>query len=168
MHVIKEFLFILCQFLLPHHLVSRLAGCVAECRWPWFKNRLIKKFIDHYDVNMAEAEESNPEAYAHFNDFFTRSLKPDARTFVNQPHSIACPVDGAISQLGDIKEDRIFQAKGHEYSTLELLGGSIQLAEQFQDGQFATIYLSPKDYHRIHMPLSGELKQTVYVPGRLY
>lgn len=168
MRVIKEFLFILCQFLLPHHLVSRLAGYIAECRWPWFKNLLIKKFIDHYRVDMAEAQESNPEAYAHFNDFFTRALKADARTFVQQPDSIACPVDGTISQLGDIREGRIFQAKGHEFSALELLGGSAQLAELFQEGKFATVYLSPKDYHRIHMPIAGELKQTLYVPGRLY
>ena len=168
MSVIKEFFFILAQFLLPHHWLSRLIGYLADCRWPWFKNRLIKQFISTYQVNMTEAAEPNPEAYTCFNDFFTRALKPDARDFPKHENEIACPADGAISQLGDIENGRIFQAKGHHFSTRELLGGSEELAQLFEKGKFATIYLSPKDYHRVHMPLSGELKQMIYIPGRLF
>ncbi len=156
------------QYVLPHHSLSRLAGLVAECRWPWFKNRLIGYFINSYGVNMDEAENPDPTSYAHFNDFFTRALKADARSFVQDPGSVACPVDGAISQLGNITDGRIFQAKGHSFSTRELIGGSQTLAEQFDGGSFTTIYLSPKDYHRIHMPVDGVLKHSVYVPGRLF
>jgi len=166
--VIKEFFFILAQFLLPHHTLSRLIGYLADCRWPWFKDALIKQFISTYEVNMEEAVEPEPQSYTCFNDFFTRALKADARSFPEQENEIACPADGAISQLGNIEQGRIFQAKGHNFSTRELLGGSQTLANQFEDGQFATIYLSPKDYHRVHMPLAGELKQMIYVPGRLF
>lgn len=168
MSVIKEFFFILAQFLLPHHMLSRLIGFLANCRWPWFKNTLIKWFISTYDVNMEEAAEPNPQAYASFNNFFTRALKPDAREFPEHKQDVACPADGAISQVGDIENGRIFQAKGHNFSTRELLGGSQKLAAQFEEGKFITIYLSPKDYHRVHMPLTGELKQMIYVPGRLF
>ncbi len=168
MSVIKEFLFTIAQFILPHHLLSRLIGYIAECRWPWLKNALIKQFISTYKVNMAEAADPEPESYTCFNDFFTRTLKSDAREFPKHDMEIACPADGAISQIGDIEKGRIFQAKGYDFSTRELLGGSEELAEQFEDGKFATIYLSPKDYHRVHMPLGGELKQMVYVPGRLF
>ncbi|MEH6358267.1 MAG: archaetidylserine decarboxylase [Pseudomonadales bacterium] len=156
------------QYLLPHHLLSRLAGCVAECRWPWFKNPLIEWFVKSYQVNMSEAEITDPTAFAHFNDFFTRALKADARIFVDAPGSIACPVDGAISQIGDIDAGRIFQAKGHEFSTYDLLGGSLALEKEFDGGKFTTVYLSPKDYHRIHMPVSGILRKMIYVPGRLF
>ena len=117
---------------------------------------------------MSEAEVTDPTAFAHFNDFFTRALKPDARPFVSEQGSIACPVDGAISQLGDIEAGRLFQAKGHEFSTYDLLGGSLELEKQFDGGKFATIYLSPKDYHRVHMPVSGTLREMIYVPGRLF
>ncbi|MCF7981687.1 MAG: archaetidylserine decarboxylase [Pseudomonadales bacterium] len=164
----KEFLFTLAQFLLPHHLLSRLIGYLAECRWHWLKNTLIKQFIDAYKVNMSEAAKPDPKSYACFNDFFSRALKPDARTFPEQGNEIACPADGTISQLGDIEQGRIFQAKGHNFSARELLGGTQELADQFDGGKFATIYLSPKDYHRVHMPLAGELKQMIYVPGRLF
>ncbi len=156
------------QYVLPHHCVSRLAGRVADCRWPWFKNRLIGYFIDSYGVNMQEAENPDPTSYANFNDFFTRPLNAGARSFVQDSDSVACPVDGTVSQLGSITEGRIFQAKGHGYSTRELIGGSQSLAKQFDNGSFATIYLSPKDYHRIHMPIDGELRHSVYVPGRLF
>lgn len=168
MKALKEFLFMVAQYLLPHNLLSRLAGCVAECRWPWFKNRFIKWFVKTYQVNMSEAEVSDPTAFAHFNDFFTRALKPDARSFVSEQGSIACPVDGAISQIGNIEAGRLFQAKGHEFSTYDLLGGSLELEKQFDGGKFTTIYLSPKDYHRIHMPVSGTLREMIYVPGRLF
>jgi len=117
---------------------------------------------------MDEAAEPNPEAYAHFNDFFTRELKADARPFVDEKGSIACPADGCISQIGDIELGRIFQAKGHRFSMKELLGGSNEVAELFDGGKFATIYLSPKDYHRVHMPVTGTLKEMIYVPGKLF
>lgn len=168
MSVIKEFLFTVAQFLLPHHLLSRLIGLVAECRWPWLKNVLITQFIKLYRVNMTEAAKPDPRAYASFNDFFTRLLTADARSFPADHNEIACPADGAISQLGNIKQGRIFQAKGHDFTARELLGGCRELAERFEDGTFATIYLSPKDYHRVHMPVSGELKQMIYIPGRLF
>jgi phosphatidylserine decarboxylase len=167
-NAIKEMLFMVAQYLLPHHLLSRLAGCIAECRWPWFKNPLITWFIKSYRVNMAEAQVSDPKTFKHFNDFFTRALKPGAREFVSEAGSVASPVDGAISQIGDIEEGRIFQAKGHEFSTYDLLGGSKKLAECFEGGKFTTIYLSPKDYHRVHMPISGTLREMVYIPGRLF
>ncbi len=117
---------------------------------------------------MAEAADPVPENYACFNDFFTRALKPDARKFPEHENEIACPADGAISQIGNIEQGQIFQAKGHDFSTRELLGGSQEMADLFEDGKFATIYLSPKDYHRVHMPLTGELRQMIYVPGRLF
>ena len=118
---------------------------------------------------MSIAQEENPTAYPDFNSFFTRPLKPDARPVCNAPGEIACPVDGAISQLGEITPDgRIFQAKGHDYSLEELLGGSKEMVSLFENGSFATIYLSPKDYHRIHMPLQGRLQEMVYIPGRLF
>lgn len=168
MAALKDLLFMVAQYILPHHLLSRLAGYVAECRWPWFKNPLIKWFVNAYQVNMAEAQITDPTAFKHFNDFFTRALKPNAREFVSTTGSIACPVDGAISQIGDIEAGRIFQAKGHEFSTYDLLGGSKTLAQEFEGGKFTTIYLSPKDYHRIHMPISGTLRKMIYVPGRLF
>lgn len=168
MKALKDLLFMVAQYGLPHHLISRLAGCVAECRWPWFKNPLIKWFVNAYQVNMSEAQITDPTSFAHFNDFFTRALKADARPFVNEQGSIACPVDGNISQIGDIEAGRIFQAKGHEFSTYDLLGGSLDLEKQFDGGKFTTIYLSPKDYHRIHMPVSGTLREMIYVPGRLF
>ena len=168
MKALKDLLFMGAQYLLPHHLLSRLAGCVAECRWPWFKNRLIQWFVKAYQVNMQEAQVTDPTSFKHFNDFFTRALKPGAREFVNAAGSIASPVDGTISQIGNIEAGRIFQAKGHEFSTYDLLGGSKALAKQFEGGKFTTIYLSPKDYHRVHMPVSGTLKEMIYIPGRLF
>lgn len=168
MQALKDLLFMIAQYIIPHHLLSRLAGYVAECRWSWFKNPLIKWFVKSYQVNMTEAEITDPTAFAHFNDFFTRALKANARTFVDESGSIACPVDGAISQIGDIEAGRIFQAKGHEFSTYDLLGGSLALEKEFDGGKFTTVYLSPKDYHRIHMPISGTLRKMIYVPGRLF
>lgn len=168
MSVIKEFLFTIAQIVLPHHLLSRMLGYIAECRWPLLKNVLIRQFISAYKVDMAEAADSVPENYACFNDFFTRALKPGVRKFTRHKKEIACPADGTISQIGNIEQGRIFQAKSHYFSTCELLGGSQEMADLFEDGKFATIYLSPKDYHRVHMPLTGELRQMVYVPGRLF
>ncbi|MCD4864574.1 archaetidylserine decarboxylase [Pseudomonas sp. PLB05] len=161
-------LFILAQHLLPHHLLSRVIGGFAECRAPWFKNLLTRWFVRHYDVDMRQAQVEDPTAYENFNAFFTRALKPGARPLPAEAGVVVSPSDGAISQLGRIEHGRIFQAKGHSYSLLELLGGDGLRAAPFMGGHFATIYLSPKDYHRVHMPLTGTLKEMVYVPGRIF
>lgn len=164
----KERLFILSQHLIPHHLLSRLIGCAAECRAAWFKNRLIGWFAKQYQVDMSEAQVEDLNAYEHFNAFFTRALKDGARPLDNTPGAVLCPADGAISQLGRIEHGRVFQAKGHSYSVTELLGGDSERAAAFMGGDFATVYLSPKDYHRVHMPLAGTLREMIYVPGRLF
>ncbi len=159
--------FIWLQHALPHHAVSRLAGKFAGTETPWLKDRLIRRFIDAYDVDMTEA--ARPvEAYASFNDFFTRELKPGARPLADAAEHVLSPADGTISQIGLIEEGRIFQAKGREFTAAQLLGGDPALAERFEGGAFATIYLSPKDYHRVHMPAAGELLGTIYVPGDLF
>ncbi|MDP2245905.1 MAG: archaetidylserine decarboxylase [Pseudomonas sp.] len=167
MHM-KQRLFIASQYLLPHHLLSRLIGCAAECRAAWFKNRLITWFAKQYQVDMSEAQIEEPTAFEHFNAFFTRALKEGARPLDTTPGAILSPADGAVSQLGKIEHGRVFQAKGHSFSVLELLGGDSERASLFMGGEFATIYLSPKDYHRVHMPLAGTLREMVYVPGRLF
>jgi len=158
---------LLLQYLLPHHAVSRLAGMVANCKIKLLKNFLIKKFINHYQVNMEEAAESNPENYPTFNSFFTRALKPDARKIIASATEIISPVDGTISQIGNIEKDNLLQAKGKQY-TLQKLLVMPEIAASFQDGKFVTIYLSPKDYHRIHMPIPGKLQQMLHVPGTLF
>lgn len=164
----KNRLFILFQLLVPQHLLSRLVGQLADCRTPWIKNRFISWFQRQYQINMQEAAEENPLAYPNFNAFFTRALKPDARPIDQDPDTLVSPADGAISQLGRIEYGRIFQAKGRNYSLTTLLGGDTARAEPFINGAFATIYLSPRDYHRVHMPISGVLRETVYVPGDLW
>ena len=164
----RDRLFIIMQYLLPQHLLSRLAGAVADCHWPWLKNAFINWFVDRYQVDMSEAVEEDPTAFSCFNDFFTRALKKGARPLDDGANSILCPADGAISQLGAIEHGRIFQAKGQSFSALELLGGNPEHAALFQGGQFATVYLSPRDYHRVHMPLGGELREMTYVPGKLF
>lgn len=163
----KKFLFIFGQYLAPHHFVSRAAGWLANAKTPWLKNFFIKKFIRAFDVNMAEAQHSEAESYPCFNAFFTRALKPDARPIERNQQHILSPADGAFSQLGKIRGERIFQAKNRDYSCSELLA-SARLAELFADGDFATIYLSPKDYHRLHMPCDGILRSMTYVPGDLF
>jgi len=127
---------------------------------------VIRWFVKRYQVNMAEAANPDIASYATFNDFFTRALKEGARPLAQA--DLLCPVDGAISQFGRIERDQIFQAKGHSYSTTALVGGDATLAAQFQDGHFATLYLSPRDYHRIHMPCEGVLRRMIYVPGDLF
>ena len=164
----RDRLFILSQYLLPQQLLSRLAGGLANCTWDWVKNPFITWFVKRYQVDMSQAVESDPLAYRCFNDFFTRALLPDARPLDPGEQSILCPADGAISQLGRIEHGRIFQAKGQSFSVLELLGGNPAHAEQFQGGEFATVYLSPSDYHRVHMPLGGTLREMIYVPGKLF
>jgi phosphatidylserine decarboxylase len=157
---------VLPQYLLPKLALTRLAGLGASSALGPLTTWTIERFIKRYKVNMAEALQDQPTDYATFNDFFTRALKPGARTLANS--AWVCPVDGAISQCGPIEKDQIFQAKGHVYSTRALVGGDAQLAALFDDGHFATLYLSPRDYHRIHMPMAGTLKRMVHVPGDLF
>lgn len=164
----KAKLFALSQYLLPHHLLSRLTGRLAECRVGWVKNLLISRFIKQFQVDMSEAEQEDPRAYANFNEFFTRPLKEGARTVNADPEQLVSPADGAISELGALEHGRVLQAKGIHYSLTRLLGGDTDKAKPFMGGSFATIYLSPKDYHRVHLPLNATLKQTLYVPGRLF
>ncbi|HRQ65625.1 MAG TPA: archaetidylserine decarboxylase [Xanthomonadaceae bacterium] len=160
-------LFILLQYLLPHRLLSRLALWAARWRFRPWKNLLIGQAVKRFRVDMAEAAEPDPHAYPHFNAFFTRALKAKARVADPDPAALLCPADGTVSQAGDIRDGRIFQAKGLDYSVAELLGDA-EAARTFEGGVFATIYLSPRDYHRVHMPLAGTLTRTVHVPGRLF
>lgn len=156
------------QYLLPKHAVSRLVGYLAAAEAGAVTTWLIKAFIKRFNINMSEAEFDDPAHYKTFNAFFTRKLKDGLRPIVAEPDAVALPVDGCISQLGDIQYGRIIQAKRHDFSARELLGGDNDLSDQFQNGKFATIYLSPRDYHRIHMPLDGELQSMVYIPGDLF
>ncbi|HHZ69016.1 MAG TPA: phosphatidylserine decarboxylase [Methylococcaceae bacterium] len=156
------------QALLPHHLLSRLMRLFTESTFEPWKNFAIKLIIKHYQVNMNEAINSDPTSYRHFNAFFTRTLKPDTRPVCQEPHAIISPADGAISQIGTINNDQIIQAKGKNFSAKTLLGGDTATAEIFKNGQFITIYLSPKDYHRLHMPVTGTLKEMIHIPGRLF
>lgn len=157
---------VLPQYLLPKRALTALAGRFASARLGGLTTAVIRRFIARYGVNMAEAADPDPGHYATFNDFFTRALKPGARPL--DPAELICPVDGAISQFGPIERDQIFQAKGHRYSTTALVGGDKALASRFDDGYFATLYLSPRDYHRIHMPCDGTLVRMVHVPGDLF
>lgn len=160
-------LFVILQLLLPQHLLSRVAGWLAELRHPrWLKDLMISGFIKAFGVNMSEAAEPYPEAYPSFNAFFTRPLRAGARPLAEA--DILCPADGCISQIGRIEEASLLQAKGRHYSTWSLLGGDQARAAQFRNGCFATIYLSPRDYHRVHMPIAGELVATRYIPGKLF
>ena len=161
-------LFITFQHIVPQHLLSRSVGYLAASENTFVKNTFIINFAAKYQINMAEALEENPLAYKSFNDFFTRALKPNARPIASDSKAIISPADGAISQIGAITADKIFQAKGHDYSVTTLLGGNEQRAAAFVGGQFATVYLSPKDYHRVHMPFMGKLTQMIYVPGDLF
>ncbi len=156
------------QYLLPHHLLSTLMSKLTHCENTVWKNLLITQIIKYYNVNMNESDTANINEFKSFNDFFTRKLKADARIFTDQKNDIACPADGAISQAGIIDEGQIFQAKGKRYTTIDLLGGDTNHAKLFINGSFATIYLSPKDYHRLHMPLTGTLKEMTHIPGRLF
>ena len=146
-------------YLLPHHSLSRIVQWSTRCRRFPFRKSITCWFIRHYNVNMSEALEPDPDAYPDFNSFFTRALRPEARPGVQEAGQIYFPADGAISQLGDIQGTQIFQAKGYTYSLIELLGGSEERARPFLGGRFATTYLSPGDYHRVHMPLSGRLME---------
>ncbi|KXS38680.1 MAG: phosphatidylserine decarboxylase [Halomonadaceae bacterium T82-2] len=158
-------LFALSQYPLPHHGLSRLIGRFAECRTPWLKDRLIRRFIRTFDVDMSQAREPDPRAYPCFNDFFTRALRDDARPL---GEGLVSPADGLLSQSGRLEDGTLVQAKGRHYSLTTLLGGDADRAATFRGGSFATIYLSPRDYHRVHMPLDATLREMVYVPGRLF
>ena len=157
---------VMAQYALPKLWLTLFAGWVASRRGGWVTHTIIRRFVARYGVNMAEAADPQPESYASFNDFFTRPLREGARPLA--PAGWVCPVDGAISQCGAIAGDQIFQAKGHSYSTTALVGGDAALAAMFENGQFATLYLSPRDYHRIHMPCDGRLLRMVHVPGDLF
>ena len=164
----KDQLKIVGQYILPKHLLSRLTGKLAAAKAGKVTTFLVKKFIAQYKINMSEAKHPEPEYYETFNDFFTRELKQGARTIIEGDANLATPVDGKVSQQGDIKEGRIFQAKGHDFSLRELLGGRDDVAAPFDDGIFSTVYLAPKDYHRIHMPIAGKLEQMIFIPGDLF
>jgi len=155
------------QYLLPGHLLSRVIFALTRIRFAPLKNRFIDHFIRLYKIDMSEAVEEEAHAFEHFNAFFTRALRPGARPLPEDPAVAACPVDGTVSQLGPITDGRIFQAKGRDYTLEQLLGGA-ERAAPFHGGSFATIYLAPSNYHRIHMPLAGKLKEMVHVPGRLF
>jgi phosphatidylserine decarboxylase len=157
---------VLPQYVYPKRLLTHFAGWVAGNEWGWITTRLIRNFIRDYGVDMDEAVQPDPAAYKTFNAFFTRALKPGMRPIARA--DLVCPVDGAVSQFGRIRHHTIFQAKGHEYTTQALLGGEPAIADPFVDGSFATIYLSPKDYHRIHMPCAGRLRRMIHVPGDLF
>lgn len=159
--------FIALQHILPQHALSRFAGRLAASETPWLRDRLIRRFVAAYGVDLSEAARGIGE-FASFNDFFTRELKPGARPLADGAAFILSPADGAVSQLGPISSGRIIQAKGRDYSVAEILGCSPAEAARFEGGGFMTIYLSPKDYHRVHMPAAGTLQTTRYIPGDLY
>jgi phosphatidylserine decarboxylase len=154
------------QYVTPKQTITVLAGMLAHKQWCALTTKVIAWFVKRYGVNMSEAANPDIASYASFNEFFTRPLKAGARPLANA--AFICPVDGAISQFGSIEKDQIFQAKGHNYSTLALVAGNSSLAAKFENGHFACLYLSPKDYHRIHMPCDGVLKSMAYVPGDLF
>ena len=161
-------LFVWMQYALPHHALSRLVGGLAASEKPWIKNPLIKWFSQRFGISLEEAKIQDPTAFPSFNAFFTRALQEGARPIDATEQGIVSPADGVVSQCGQIRGSDVLQAKGAYFSVYELLGGDAALAEEFINGHFATIYLSPKDYHRVHMPISGTLRKILYVPGRLF
>jgi phosphatidylserine decarboxylase len=164
---LKKQIFIQAQRVVPQHQLSRVVGKLAASEHPIIKNTVIQAFKAQYGIDMSIAEQSNALKFKSFNEFFTRSLKEGVRQIDTDPHSIVSPADGAISQLGKIEEGDIVQAKGQSFSVEKLIADP-QLAEPFKNGHFATVYLSPKDYHRVHMPFAGTLTETLYVPGELF
>jgi phosphatidylserine decarboxylase len=158
----------LSQTILPHHLLSQIVSKFTHCENVTWKNFLTRQIIQRYGVNMNEAAISDLNAFKSFNHFFTRELKSDVRPLTTEKNAIASPADGVVSQAGKITNGDIFQAKGKRFTVTDLLGGDSQRAEKFNDGEFTTIYLSPKDYHRLHMPISGSLREMIHVPGRLF
>lgn len=156
------------QYVMPNHLISRVVGKLAHGEYGNFTQFLIRKFAERYRVDMSEAVHSDFGHYTSFNRFFTRAIKPELRPICELDNAIAQPVDGAISQLGKIELGRIFQAKGHDFGVTELLGGDSALSAPFLGGEFATVYLSPRDYHRVHMPLTATIEKMIFVPGALF
>ena len=156
------------QLVLPHRALSRIVYYATRWRFKPWKRLLISTITRAYKVDLAQAQEPDPEAYESFNAFFTRALRADARPLANGDGVVVSPADGAISQIGRVRDGRILQAKGLDYSVSELLGGDDAHAQSFENGGFATIYLSPRDYHRVHMPYAGRLRTSVHVPGRLF
>ena len=156
------------QKVMPQHVLSRLGAKLAETETPWIKNPLINGFARLYDINLEEAESADPNDYNAFNEFFTRALKSGFRPVDDDPQSIVCPADGTVSQIGNITEGDIFQAKGKSFTVEALLGANDKDTKKFIDGRFTTIYLSPQDYHRVHMPVDGTLLYCRYIPGKLY
>lgn len=156
------------QNILPKLALTQLAGQIADCRTRWLSRMIIGLFVRYYRVDMQQAQQPELAAYPTFNAFFVRPLRDDARPIDTDPNSLVMPADGAISQLGPIIDDQIFQAKGHHYSLEALLAGNERAVEEFRDGVFVTTYLAPSDYHRVHMPCNGVLREMVYVPGSLY
>ena len=160
-------LFVFFQYLIPQHILSRIVGVLIKIKHPWFKNLIILWFIRKYKVDMSIAEKQSHKEYANFNDFFTRKLIPFNRPIASNNDAIISPVDGVVSQVGKIKGEDIFQAKGREYSLKNLLANDENYG-RFENGSFVTLYLSPKDYHRIHMPITGDLFKMIYIPGKLF
>jgi phosphatidylserine decarboxylase len=156
------------QHILPQRSLTRVVYTATRWRWPPWKNALIRWFVQHYQVDLSEAEHPSLKDHPHFNSFFTRALRPGARPLPTAPHAVSCPIDGHVSQVGIVQGGRMIQAKGKHFDLPTLLGGDHELAAQLDDGPFATLYLSPRDYHRIHMPLRGRLRAMTYIPGKLF
>jgi phosphatidylserine decarboxylase len=165
---IKEALTTLPQYILPHHFLSKVMSKFTHSKIKVWKNLMISQIIKIYGVNMSEAKEQDINNFASFNHFFTRELKAGVRPITSVANAIACPADGAVSQAGLIKQGEIFQAKDKSFSAVDLLGGNAETAKPFENGSFTTIYLSPKDYHRLHMPIKGTLTEMIHIPGRLF
>ncbi len=165
---IRDRMFIGLQYLLPQHFLSRLVWSLARARMRWLKQALIRAFLRHYPVDIAEAVHADPALYDTFNDFFTRRLRANARPIDPLPASVVCPVDGFVSQAGPLEGDCLLQAKGISYTADALLGGDRALAERFRGGSFATFYLAPQNYHRVHMPCAGTLRLARHLPGDLF
>ncbi len=164
----KSAIFVLLQYLLPQHLLSRLVGKLANCQSPiWLKNLVIRWFIKLYKIDLSIAEKTNTIEYANFNEFFTRRLKSEVRP-INNENTVVSPVDGNISEIGQLQYTKILQAKNRTYSLKQLLANDSKWVDTFTNGAFVTIYLSPKDYHRVHMPYTGKLLKSTYVPGKLF
>lgn len=157
-----------CQFILPQHLLSVFAGQLANSKVVWLKNLLIDKFSKYYQIDLSEALIKNPHDYPSFNEFFTRALDKHARPIASDKNGLVSPADGSIAQMGTIAQQRLFQAKGLYFSLDTLLGNHQEASRLFNDGHFATIYLAPHNYHRVHMPISGRLIKSIYIPGKLF
>jgi len=159
---------VLHQHLLPQRWLSKMVGYLMRCQQPWVSRPLIAWFIRRYQVDLSQAQITQPQRYASFNAFFTRHLRADARPISASAQGIVSPADGTISEIGPITDGQLLQAKGHYYHVVDLLGGDSSLATAFQNGSFTTLYLSPKDYHRVHIPVNGTLQTMTYIPGKLF